>query len=98
MREFWKWAVVPGRLSLYLARADRLVIGADLTRHHSSWQSPSAHRFKIDRVLFLETDLHRPAFACRLIRRRLFVRRLTPHAKSARGIRPHPRNSLDQAG
>jgi SAM-dependent methyltransferase len=36
-----------GQMSLYLARADRLVIGADLTRASLE--------------LFVETDLHRPA-------------------------------------
>ncbi len=49
-----------GQMSLYLARADRLVIGADLTRTSLELAVAAAHRFKLDRVLFLETDLHRP--------------------------------------
>src|SRR5262245_48901990 len=49
-----------GQMSLYLARASRLVIGADLTRASLELAVAAAHRFKLDRVLFLETDLHRP--------------------------------------
>jgi len=49
-----------GQMSLYLARADRLVIGADLTRTSLELAVAAAHRFKLDRVLFLETDLHHP--------------------------------------
>ena len=49
-----------GQMSLYLARADRLVIGADLTRASLELAGAAAHRFKLDRVLFVETDLHRP--------------------------------------
>ena len=49
-----------GQMSLYLARADRLVIGADLTRTSLELAAAAANRFKLDRVLFLETDLHRP--------------------------------------
>ncbi len=49
-----------GQMSLYLARADRLVIGADLTRTSLELAGAAAHRFKLDRVLFVETDLHRP--------------------------------------
>ena len=48
-----------GQTSLYLARADRLVIGADLTRASLELAVVAAHRFKLDRVLFIETDLHR---------------------------------------
>lgn len=49
-----------GQMSLYLARADRLVIGADLTRASLELAAAAARRFKLDRVLFVETDLHRP--------------------------------------
>ena len=49
-----------GQMSLYLARADRVVIGADLTRASLLLGAAAARRFKLDRVLFLETDLHRP--------------------------------------
>jgi len=49
-----------GQMSLYLARADRLVVGADLTRTSLELAVAAADRFKLDRVLFVETDLHRP--------------------------------------
>src|SRR5262249_23231656 len=49
-----------GQMSLYLARANRLVIGADLTRASLELAAAAAERFKINRVLFLETDLHHP--------------------------------------
>src|SRR5262245_27052232 len=49
-----------GQMSLYLARADRLVIGADLTRPSLELAAAAADRFNLDRVLFVETDLHRP--------------------------------------
>lgn len=50
-----------GQTSLYLARADRVVIGADLTRASLRLGAAAARRFGLDRVLFVETDLHRPA-------------------------------------
>jgi SAM-dependent methyltransferase len=49
-----------GQMSLYLARADRLVIGADLTRASLELAVAAARRFRLDRVQFVETDLHRP--------------------------------------
>lgn len=49
-----------GQISLYLARADRLVIGADLTRASLELAAAAAERFQLNRVLFVETDLHRP--------------------------------------
>lgn len=49
-----------GQMSLYLARADRLVIGADLTRASLELAAAAAGRFQLDRVLFVETDLHHP--------------------------------------
>ena len=49
-----------GQMSLYLARADRLVVGADLTRASLELAVAAARRFRLDRVLFVETDLHRP--------------------------------------
>jgi SAM-dependent methyltransferase len=45
---------------LYLARADRVVIGADLTRASLLLGAAAARRFKLDRVQFVETDLRRP--------------------------------------
>ncbi len=49
-----------GQMSLYLARADRVVIGADLTRASLLLGAAAARRFGIDRALFVETDLARP--------------------------------------
>src|SRR5262245_60231742 len=49
-----------GQMSLYLARADRIVVGADLTRASLALGAAAARRFGIDRVLFVETDLRRP--------------------------------------
>src|SRR5437016_12150035 len=50
-----------GQMSLYLARAHRVVIGADLTRASVRLGQAAARRFGIDRVLFIETDLRYPA-------------------------------------
>jgi SAM-dependent methyltransferase len=49
-----------GQMSLYLARADRVVVGADLTRASLLLGAAAARRFRLDRVLFVETDLLRP--------------------------------------
>ena len=49
-----------GQMSLYLARADRLVIGVDLTRASLRLGAAAARRFGLDRVQFVETDLHSP--------------------------------------
>ena len=49
-----------GQMSLYLARADRLVVGADLTRESLQLAAAAADRFRLDRVRFVETDLHVP--------------------------------------
>ena len=46
-----------GQMSLYLARADRIIIGADLTRASLLLGSQAAQRFAVDKVLFVETDL-----------------------------------------
>jgi SAM-dependent methyltransferase len=50
-----------GQMSLYLARADRLVIGADLTRASLRLGAAAARRFGLEQVLFVETDLNAPA-------------------------------------
>jgi len=51
-----------GQMSLYLARAGRRVIGADLTRASLRLASSAARRFDLDRaVTFVQTDLNRPA-------------------------------------
>jgi len=49
-----------GQMSLYLARADRLVVGADLTLASLELGAAAAGRFGVDRAQFVETDLHRP--------------------------------------
>src|SRR5258707_995878 len=49
-----------GQMSLYLARADRVVIGADLTRASLTLAAAAARRFGLDQVQFIETDLHNP--------------------------------------
>jgi 2-polyprenyl-3-methyl-5-hydroxy-6-metoxy-1,4-benzoquinol methylase len=49
-----------GQMSLYLARADRVVIGADLTRASLTLATAAARRFGLDQVQFIETDLHCP--------------------------------------
>lgn len=50
-----------GQMCVYLARAHRLVIGADLTRASLTLGAAAARRFGLDRVRFIETDLQRPA-------------------------------------
>jgi len=49
-----------GQMSLYLARAHRIVIGADLTRASLKLGADAARRFDLDQVQFIETDLHHP--------------------------------------
>jgi SAM-dependent methyltransferase len=49
-----------GQMSLYLARADRLVIGADLTLASLELGAAAARRFGVKGALFVETDLNRP--------------------------------------
>ena len=49
-----------GQMSLYLARANRVVIGSDLTRASLSLAAEAARRFHLDQVQFIETDLHHP--------------------------------------
>ncbi|HUE62778.1 MAG TPA: class I SAM-dependent methyltransferase [Rhizomicrobium sp.] len=49
-----------GQMCLYLARADRIVIGADLTRASLKLGAAAARRFGVGGVQFVETDLHRP--------------------------------------
>ena len=49
-----------GQMSLYLARGDRLVVGVDLARASLRLAAAAARRFGLDRVRFVETDLHRP--------------------------------------
>jgi SAM-dependent methyltransferase len=49
-----------GQMCLYLARADRVVVGADLTRASLRLATAAARRFGIERVQFVETDLSKP--------------------------------------
>ena len=49
-----------GQMSLYLARADRNVVGADLTRASLVLGARAARRFGVRQVQFVETDLQRP--------------------------------------
>ena len=49
-----------GQMCLYLARADRVVVGADLTRAALLLGAAAARRFCLDRVQFVETDLRQP--------------------------------------
>ncbi|MGH7281921.1 MAG: methyltransferase domain-containing protein [Polyangiaceae bacterium] len=50
-----------GQTSLFLATADRVVIGADLTRASLELGAGAAKRYGLDSVQFIETDLRTPA-------------------------------------
>jgi len=52
-----------GQMCLFLARAGRVVIGADVTRASLRLGASAAGRFGLDRVLFVETDLQRCGLA-----------------------------------
>lgn len=49
-----------GQMSLYLGRADRLVVGADLTLASLRLAEAARRRFGLDGVRFVESDLNRP--------------------------------------
>src|SRR6202041_1366155 len=49
-----------GQMSLFLATADRVVVGADLTRASLELGAAAATRFGVDKATFVETDLRRP--------------------------------------
>jgi SAM-dependent methyltransferase len=49
-----------GQMCLFLARADRVVVGADLARASLALATGAARRFGLERVQFVETDLQRP--------------------------------------
>lgn len=49
-----------GQMSIYLASADRVVVGADVTRASLKLGAAAARRFGVTGVQFVETDLHRP--------------------------------------
>src|SRR5437870_991874 len=47
-------------MSLFLATADRVVIGADLTRASLELAEDARRRYEVERALFVETDLRAP--------------------------------------
>jgi SAM-dependent methyltransferase len=49
-----------GQMCLFLARADRVIVGADLTRASLALGVEAARRFGLEHVQFVETDLQRP--------------------------------------
>ena len=49
-----------GQMSLYLARADRTVVGADLTLASLRLAEAARRRFGLDQARFVESDLRRP--------------------------------------
>jgi len=49
-----------GQMSLFLATADRVVIGADLTRASLELAENARRRYAVERALFVETDLRAP--------------------------------------
>jgi 2-polyprenyl-3-methyl-5-hydroxy-6-metoxy-1,4-benzoquinol methylase len=49
-----------GQMSLYLARADRVVVGADLTLASLRLAEDARRRFGLDQARFVESDLNRP--------------------------------------
>jgi SAM-dependent methyltransferase len=49
-----------GQMCLYLARAERVVVGVDVTRASLALGAAAAKRFNLDRVQFVETDLQEP--------------------------------------
>ena len=86
-----------GQMSLYLARADRTVVGADLTRASLQLGGAAARRFGVERGAF-RRDRSQPAGARRRrVRRRLFVGRSAPHARSARRRSPASRGWRNRA-
>ena len=49
-----------GQMALYLARADRVIIGADFVRASLRLAASAACRYGVDGVRFVETDLQQP--------------------------------------
>src|SRR5438105_10492121 len=49
-----------GQMCLYLARADRIVFGVDVTRASLLLGAAAARRFELAHVQFVETDLRHP--------------------------------------
>ena len=50
-----------GQMSLYLTRADRFVVAADMTHASLRLGAAAARRFGLDRVQFVEMDLQQPS-------------------------------------
>ena len=50
-----------GQMCLYLASADRMVVGADLARASLALGAAAAARFGLERVQFVEADLRQPS-------------------------------------
>jgi SAM-dependent methyltransferase len=48
-----------GQMAIYLARGDRTVVGADLSGASLRLGADAARRFGLERVQFVQTDLHR---------------------------------------
>jgi SAM-dependent methyltransferase len=49
-----------GQMSLFLASAERVVVGADLTRNSLQLAEAARQRFGVQRAVFVETDLRAP--------------------------------------
>src|SRR5438552_8485985 len=49
-----------GQMALFLATADRIVVGADITRASLQLAETARARFGVDRATFVETDLRVP--------------------------------------
>ena len=77
-----------GQMSLYLAHADRIVIGADLTRASLRLGAAAARRFGVSGVQFVETDLHRPGLQAGAFD--------VVYASGVLHHTPHPRQSFVQ--
>jgi SAM-dependent methyltransferase len=54
-----------GQMCLFLSRADRVIVGADLARASLSLGAAAAQRFGLERIRFVETDLRRPGLKAR---------------------------------
>jgi len=54
-----------GQMCLFLSRADRVIVGADLARASLALGAAAARRFGLEHVRFVETDLRRPGLKAR---------------------------------
>ena len=76
-----------GQMCLYLARADRLIVGADLTRASLQLGAAAAARFGLDRRSIRRDRSAAARVAARRLRCGVFVRRAAPHTGPARVVR-----------